>query len=636
MTLKISKNIISFFLLLCRSIQANDEGDDPYLSDADFVLFTTTAIGLTLLAGLMSGLTLGLMSLDNVDLEVLKRSGTHHQKVCAAKIHPVIANPHRLLVTLLVCNAIAAEALPLVLDRLTDPITAVIISVTVVLLFGEIIPQAACSAYGLEIGALSAPFVRALMFLTSPLNIPIAWVLDRVLGHRQTALFRRGELKALVDIHGQGQSFGGQLSPDEVRIIKGALDLTNKRAKAAMTPLDMVFMLSLEDVLDEATLTAILASGHSRIPVHRPGNKSDILGILLVKELILVDIHGGIKVSSMKVRSLPSLLAETPMYDMLKLFELGRSHMVLLMQPTREALARLKAESHEVAIDIYSISDGDFGSSDEGENGGFDHASRRAGSVTSSNSDGSEDGGGAGGGSAFDVFSIKFEPHELQPAGIITLEDVLEELLGAEIIDESDRYVDNLGRTRVNAAALAATLPPHLRKAVATWGLTPRIGPASQVYRMASYDREGGGGVGGRTTTSAGGELNSALLGNISELDGTTDRFAAHLPRVLHPITARERTLSATATAGVGVGVGGGLSVAGFRSARRPGRRSMSVAQGVQDQLALLQPLLDARRERNRSMLENEGGGGGGAMTADGDGSEVEEYVGSLRRENSF
>jgi metal transporter CNNM len=628
-------------------MQKSDGDDEDLLSDADFLIYTLVSISLTLLAGLMSGLTLGLMSLDNVDLEVLKRSGTHHQRRCAARIHPVIENPHRLLVTLLVCNAIAAEALPLVLDRLTDPITAVIISVTVVLLFGEIIPQAACSAYGLEIGALSAPFVRVLMFLTSPLNIPIAWVLDRVLGHRQTALFRRGELKALVDIHGQGQAFGGQLSPDEVRIIKGALDLTHKRAKAAMTPLDMVFMLSLDDTLDEATLTAILASGHSRIPVHRPGNRSDILGILLVKELILVDLHAGIKVSSMKVRSLPSLPAETPMYDMLKLFELGRSHMVLLTQPTREALARLKAESHEIAIDIYSISDGDFGSSDEGEQhdaNGFDYASRRAASVSSTSDDDNRSIAGRGSlGPSIDVFSIKFQPHELQPAGIITLEDVLEELLGSEIIDESDRYVDNLGRTRVNAAALASTLPPHLRKAVAAWGLTPRIGPASQVYRMSSYEREGAGGAGRPTMhvgglggggASVGAELN-ALRNTNSEIDGAGDRFAAHLPRVLHPSTAgRERSMSTTATGGLGGAAG--LSVAGFRSARRStqARRSTNMTQGLQDQLALLQPLLDARRER-LLILENEGRKGGSAR-GDGDDDVGEEFVGSLRRENSF
>ena len=34
-----------------------------------------------------------------------------------------------------------------------------------------------------------------------------------------------------------------------------------------------VFMLSVDAVLDEATLLSILESGHSRIPVHKPGNR---------------------------------------------------------------------------------------------------------------------------------------------------------------------------------------------------------------------------------------------------------------------------------------------------------------------------------------------------------------------------
>lgn len=559
------------------------------------------------MAGLMSGLTLGLMSLDEVDLEVLKRSGTTKQKACAARILPVIADPHRLLVTLLVCNAIAAEALPLVLDRLTDPITAVILSVTVVLLFGEIIPQAACSAYGLEIGAHSATFVRVLMVLTAPLVVPIAWILDKILGHRQTALFRRAELKALVDIHDQGQDFGGQLSSDEVRIIKGALDLTHKRAKAAMTPLDMVFMLPFDATLDEETLTGILASGHSRIPVHRPGNRSDILGILLTKELILVDIHAGIKVSSMKVRSLPHLLAETPMYDMLKLFELGRSHMAVLTQPTKAALTRLRSESHSVAIDLYFTTDDEFESDDDHEK--EDQVQRRRGS-SSSDSRASDDDETP----IIDVFSISFQPNELQPAGIITIEDVLEELLGSEIIDETDRFIDVADiESRVNPAALAHALPPHLRRALNTRGLTPRIGPAFQVYRMSTSGRE--------QRSSVDGAVDSRQFSTGSEVSGA-DRFA-NLPRKFQPPGFRARSQS----------VGTGLSIAGFRSARNPQRRSTNVTQGVQDQLDLLQPLLDARQKKRLTVpipLE-----------------EVDEEVvidinalieehGSLRRENSI
>lgn len=50
-------------------------------------------------------------------------------------------NPHLLLVTLLVLNAAAAEALPLFLDRLAaNPVVAVLLSLTLLLLISEILP----------------------------------------------------------------------------------------------------------------------------------------------------------------------------------------------------------------------------------------------------------------------------------------------------------------------------------------------------------------------------------------------------------------------------------------------------------------------------------------------------------------
>lgn len=63
-----------------------------------------------------------------VDLEVIKRSGTAREVWLVERVEPVLARPHFLLATLLLCNSAAMEALPLFLDRLLNPAAAIILS----------------------------------------------------------------------------------------------------------------------------------------------------------------------------------------------------------------------------------------------------------------------------------------------------------------------------------------------------------------------------------------------------------------------------------------------------------------------------------------------------------------------------
>ncbi|XP_059650067.1 DUF21 domain-containing protein At1g47330-like [Cornus florida] len=88
-----------------------------------FALYVLIIIGLVIFAGLMAGLTLGLMSLGLVDLEVLIKSGRPQDRFHASKIFLVVKNQHLLLCTFLIGNALAMESLPIFLDKLVTPWT---------------------------------------------------------------------------------------------------------------------------------------------------------------------------------------------------------------------------------------------------------------------------------------------------------------------------------------------------------------------------------------------------------------------------------------------------------------------------------------------------------------------------------
>lgn len=91
------------------------------------------------------------------------------------------------------------------------------------------------------------------------------------------------ELKELVAIHGiQDQGNKGILTKDEVTMITGVLDMSEKKAFDIMTKIENTFMLDINTELDREQLTKIYNIGHSRIPIYNK-SKQNIVGVLLAK-----------------------------------------------------------------------------------------------------------------------------------------------------------------------------------------------------------------------------------------------------------------------------------------------------------------------------------------------------------------
>ncbi|XP_028108635.1 DUF21 domain-containing protein At1g47330 isoform X2 [Camellia sinensis] len=431
-----------------------------------FALYVLIVIGLVAFAGLMAGLTLGLMSLGLVDLEVLMKSGRPKDRIHAAKIFPVVKNQHLLLCTLLIGNSLAMESLPIFLNKLVPPWAAILISVTLILVFGEILPQAICTQYGLTVGATVAPLVRVLLWAFFPVAYPISKVLDWMLGKGHAILLRRAELKTFVNFHGNEAGKGGDLTHDETTIIAGALELTEKTVKDAMTPITKAFSLDLDATLTLDTLNAIMTKGHSRVPVYS-GNAKNIIGLVLVKNLLAVDPEDGVPLRKMLLRKIPRVSENMPLYDILNEFQKGHSHIAVIyrdLNETKDSLKKTEEENHEMdpAARMQKL--------------GMKFESHDADMVILAKSEGDQQKKKSPlptpafkkrhRGCSFCILDVEnvpipvFPPNE-EVVGVITMEDVIEELLQEEILDETDEYVNIHNRIRVNMHASYEKLP-HL------------------------------------------------------------------------------------------------------------------------------------------------------------------------------
>eukprot|EP00802_Teleaulax_amphioxeia_P006391 Tamp_06395.p1 GENE.Tamp_06395~~Tamp_06395.p1 ORF type:complete len:497 (-),score=95.88 Tamp_06395:1120-2610(-) len=375
---------------------------------------------LTCLSGMFSGLNLGLMSLTVEDLNIIIASSDDAQQIRFAKtILPMRRRGNLLLCTLLIGNTLVNVSLAVLTDPIwtylfgTSTVGAVLslaLPSAIIVVLGEIVPQSVCSRHALSIGARTIPITYLFVLVTLPLSYPISVLLDWLLEKEISNVYTGRALLQLIRLNVTNPQHAKEsgLTQEDGKVLVGALTYKDRTVGQVMTPLDQTFALPLSSVLDQDTFREILSRGHTRIPVYE-GEKSNLVAILLAKNLLGIGFERALPLRTVLEvsgggRDVIRVHKSTPLNVALDLCKAAKRHLLVVTEDPRIPSAPAAA--------LLPVAEDSNGQQAEPRTS---LSNRLQGAL------------GAGG-----------------AIGIATIEDFLEEILGDEIVDETDVYSDNV------------------------------------------------------------------------------------------------------------------------------------------------------------------------------------------------
>lgn len=277
---------------------------------------------LLLLAAICSGLNVAVMALDLGDLRRKAKLGNRQAK----RILPLRSNVHLLLGSILFTNVAAASATSIVLGSQLNGLIAGIISTLLLVVFGEVLPQALFSKNILSWTSRFAPLLKLMVFITYPLSKPLQLGLDALFPRRGATLQSRHELGLMI--HEHGLSNDSELDEDEVEIIKGALQLSEKRVRDIMTDIRHTYWLTPETVLDGPKIDEVKEQGYSRIPIF-DAKLTKCYGILLMKDMVDIDFDDNhYEVRDIPLHPTQLIGSKTALDTMFRKFIAAHTHLI--------------------------------------------------------------------------------------------------------------------------------------------------------------------------------------------------------------------------------------------------------------------------------------------------------------------
>ncbi len=255
---------------------------------------------LVLLSAFFSSAETALMTCNKVRMKALFDEGNKR----AGRVLDLTGDIQKVLSAILIGNNIvnlSASALMTVL--VTDMFGSFAIGIgtgiltLVVLIFGEIVPKTIATAYAENMSLWYSGIISVLLVVMTPFSLIIngfATVVLKILNvdTENRKAMTENELKTYVDVSHED----GVIESGEKEIIYNVFDFSDAVAKDIMIPRIDMSCVSTEADYGEV-MKVFKENMYTRIPVYEGGDQDNIIGLINVKDLILLEDKENFKIS---------------------------------------------------------------------------------------------------------------------------------------------------------------------------------------------------------------------------------------------------------------------------------------------------------------------------------------------------
>lgn len=288
------------------------------------MLLVFEVLVLVVFSGIFSGLNIGLVSLSLPDVKRKAALGDDRAK----RVLPLRQNMHLTLASILLSNIAIISATSLVIEGSFNGLIAGVVGTLLIVVFGEIFPQAYFARFALSFCAFFAPFLRLNIVLTYPISKPLQLLLDMLIKRDKGTLHSRGELGLIISE--QLVNTGSELDENEAEIMRSVLMLSHKRVANIMTPIEKVYYLKEDMVVDGPRIDDIKKRNYSRIPVLN-SEATECVGVLLMKDLVDIDFDiRAYGFGELPLHTCKSVGSRTALDTLFRKFIVARTHLMVV------------------------------------------------------------------------------------------------------------------------------------------------------------------------------------------------------------------------------------------------------------------------------------------------------------------